>query len=97
MKILMCPPMYYGTGNGVDPSPTPSREHDRELAVEQWRGLYRLARDAVGLEVMLLEPRAGLPDMAFVARAGLVWADKFVASHFREPARQPETSGTMRS
>lgn len=91
MKILMCPPMYYGAQDGVDPLPVRSWQNDRELAVGQWRGLYRLVRDTMGLEVMLLEPRVGLPDMAFVARSGLVWADKFIPSHFRKPARQPET------
>ncbi len=86
----MCPPLYYGIENEVNPWKGRSRQSEPELAKEQWRGLYRLVQDQLDVEVVLVEPRVGLPDMAFAANCGLVWQNKFIASNFSHEARQGE-------
>ncbi|MBI3061467.1 MAG: amidinotransferase [Deltaproteobacteria bacterium] len=90
MRLLMCPPLYYGTGQ-EDPAAGGSRRGNRQVAQEQWRALYRLLADDLNMEITLLEPRAALPDMVFTADAGLVWGDKFIASNLRDEARRAET------
>jgi N-dimethylarginine dimethylaminohydrolase len=52
--------------------------------------LYRLLQDELDVEIALVEPRPGLPDMVFTANAGLVWKNKFIASNFRHEVRRGE-------
>lgn len=90
MKLLMCPPLYYGIEHEINPRMSRSHQSNPQLAQEQWRALYRLLEDHLGAEIALLEPRKGLPDMVFTASAGLVWGNKFIASNFRHEARRGE-------
>ncbi len=87
---MMCLPLYYGIEYEINPWMSRSRQSQPELAKEQWRGLYRLVQDQLGVEVVLVEPRQGLPDMVFTANAGLVWQNKFIASNFRHEVRREE-------
>lgn len=90
MKLLMCPPLYYGIEYEINPWMSRSRQSDRELTQDQWRNLYRLLQDQLKVEVPLIEPQKGLPDMVFTANAGLVIGNKFVVSRFRHEVRQGE-------
>ena len=63
---------------------------DCELAVEQWHHLVATLRRA-GAKVETIEPVQGLPDMVFVANAGLVAGQRLVLSKFRYPERQAES------
>ncbi len=89
MRLLMCPPLYYGI-EPEDPRIGRSRQGNPQTAQEQWRALYRLLEDNLDMEIVLLEPRAGLPDMVFTANAGLVWGNKFIAGNLRDEARRAE-------
>ena len=89
MRLLMCPPLYYGTGH-EDPAVGRRRQGNPQIAQGQWRALFRLLEDDLNMEITLLEPRAALPDMVFAANAGLVWGDKFIASNPRDEARRAE-------
>jgi len=42
------------------------------------------------MDVALLEPRSGLPDMVFTANGGMVWGNKYIASNFRYEVRRGE-------
>jgi N-dimethylarginine dimethylaminohydrolase len=86
----MCPPLYYGIQYEINPWMRRSRQSNSQIAQEQWRGLYCLLQDELGIEIALVEPRPGLPDMVFTANAGLVWKDKFIASNFRYEVRRGE-------
>lgn len=95
MKLLMCPPLYYGIEYEINPKINPrmsrSRQSDPQLAQEQWRGLYRLLGNNLDVEIALVEPRKDLPDMVFTANAGLASETKFIASNFRYEVRRGES------
>ena len=80
MKVLMCPPLYY----------QPAPDEDASAVMAEWRDLYRLLRDELDVQVDLLEPRPDMPNLVFAASGGFVWDDSFIASRFRDEARQPE-------
>ena len=80
MKVLMCPPLYYEPAEGEDAS----------TFMTEWRGLYRLLRDELDIEVDLLEPRPDMPGLVLAASGGFVWEDSFIASRLREDSRRPE-------
>lgn len=89
--ILMCPPDYYGIEYEINPWMSRSRQSDTALAREQWKGLYELLV-SLDVDVQLMEPVQGLPDLVFTANAGLIYAGDAVLSRFRHEARQGETS-----
>jgi len=76
----MCPPLYYR-----------QRVEERERALSQWRGLYRLLHNQLDVDVDLLEPRPGLPGLAHVASGGFVIGDTFIASRSPHAATGAET------
>lgn len=89
-RILMCPPDYFGVEYEINPWMSVARGVDHARALAQWRAL----RDALvdlGVDVDLMTPAAGLPDLVFTANAGLVCGDLFIPSRFRFGVRQGET------
>ncbi len=89
--ILMCPPDFYGIEYEINPWMSKSAPSDAEQSRQQWQALHDLL---VGLnvDVRLMEPIRGLPDLVFTANAGLVWHDAVFLSSFRHAARQGETA-----
>ncbi len=81
MKVLMCPPLHY------EPAPG----EDAAAVMAEWRGLYRLLREELDVEVDLLEPRPGLPKLVLAASGGFVWQDSFIGSGLGEAERRPES------
>src|SRR5438034_118997 len=63
---------------------------DFELAIEQWHNLVSNIRRA-GAKVEMIEPVTELPDMVYVANAGLVDGQRLILSRFRHAERQPES------
>lgn len=89
-RILMCPPDYYGIEYEINPWMSRSRGSVKERAHSQWRNLHdALLRLSVNVELMT--PQAGLPDLVFTANAGLVFKDRFFSSRFRHGVRARET------
>ena len=76
----MCPPLHYEPAAGEDPS----------AVMAEWRGLYRLLRDDLDVQVDLLEPRPDMPGLVLAAGGGFVWEDSFIASRPRDASRRPE-------
>ncbi|MER3416126.1 MAG: amidinotransferase [Gemmataceae bacterium] len=89
-RILMCPPDYYGIEYEINPWMSRSRAADRQRAAEQWQALYRALLD-LGVQVELLTPQPGLPDLVFTANAGLVYQQRFIGSRFRYAVRARES------
>lgn len=90
--MLMCPPAFYGIEYEINPWMSRRRKSKYLLAHEQWRALYRLLQDRLHVDVSLIDPSPGLPDMVFTANAGFVWEDKFILSNFRHQVRRGEAA-----
>jgi N-dimethylarginine dimethylaminohydrolase len=88
-RILMCPPDYYGIEYEINPWMSRQRQADRDLAIEQWEGLVGILA-GLGVEVSLLTPAPGLPDLVFTANAALIHQRTAILSHFRHSQRQGE-------
>jgi N-dimethylarginine dimethylaminohydrolase len=86
----MSPPTYYGIEYEINPWMSRSRPSHRQRAEEQWNGLHQVLTKQLAIEVEMLEPVKGLPDMVFTANGGLVWGRKFIASNFRHEVRRGE-------
>jgi len=91
MRLLMCPPDYYGIEYEINPWMKCARQTDLQRAEAQWHGLYEVLTARLGIEVAIIEPQAHLPDMVFTANGGLVYQQQFIVSNFRHPVRRPES------
>ena len=87
--ILMCPPEFYGIEYEINPWMSRSRQADREIADQQWRGLTEILTQ-LGVKLSLLDPQPGLPDLVFTANAALIYKQRAILSHFRHEQRQGE-------
>jgi N-dimethylarginine dimethylaminohydrolase len=88
--ILMCPPDHYGIEYEINPWMSRSRGAAPQRAHQQWRSLYD-ALGALGVQVELMTPQPGLPDLVFTANAGLMFHERFFSSRFRHEVRARET------
>jgi N-dimethylarginine dimethylaminohydrolase len=86
----MCPPDFYGIEYEINPWMSVRRPASPDVARLQWERLYDLLSGPAGLDVLLLDPVKGLPDLVFTANAGLVRGSVFIPSRFRFPERRPE-------
>ncbi|MBY0527676.1 MAG: amidinotransferase [Gemmataceae bacterium] len=89
-RILMCPPDYYGIEYEINPWMSRSRGSDTSLAHQQWHKLHATLGE-LGVQVELMLPQKGLPDLVFTANAGLVFGKRFFSSRFRHEVRARET------
>ena len=89
-RILMCRPDYYGIEYEINPWMSRARGADVHRAHRQWRGLHETLL-GLGVEIELMMPQPGLPDLVFTANAGLVFRDRFFSSRFRHEVRARET------
>ncbi len=90
-SLFMCPPKYYGIEYEINPWMSIQRQADRNLARRQWEELYHFLTDELRIQVELIEPVEGLPDMVFTANAGLALNGRFISSNFRNAERQGES------
>lgn len=88
-KYLMCPPDYFAVSYEINPWMRRDIPIDLDLAHEQWCNLTMNIIKA-GATIETIKPVSALPDMVFVANAGLINKRHFIASRFRHPERQPE-------
>jgi len=88
--VLMCPPDYYGIEYEINPWMRRDRPSERQRAVEQWNALHGIL-SSLNVDVRLMPPQPGWPDLVFTANAGLVWRSTVFLASFRHPARQGET------
>jgi N-dimethylarginine dimethylaminohydrolase len=89
--LLMCYPRYYTVKYEINPWMHIREKPDPELATIQWQALYDTLT-GIGIEVELIDPVEGLPDMVFTANGGLVCGNKFILSNFRHRERQGEAA-----
>jgi N-dimethylarginine dimethylaminohydrolase len=86
----MCSPDYYGIEYEINPWMSRARGSTPERARRQWQTLYDTLC-GLGVQVELLTPQPGLPDLVFTANAGLLFGRRFFSSRFRHEVRARET------
>jgi len=86
----MCRPDYYGIRYEINPWMRTSRDAVPERAREQWQRLHDLLARRLGVDIELIAPAPGWPDMVFTANAGLAVGGKFIVSNFRYEQRAGE-------
>jgi N-dimethylarginine dimethylaminohydrolase len=87
--FLMCPPEWYDVGYVINPWMAGNLHRPtRDQAFAEWRGLYAALQQIA--DVKLLHPRAGAPDMTFVAHGAVVNYGVAALASFAHPERQPE-------
>lgn len=62
---------------------------DKLKASQQWEKIRNIYRQ-LGIEVEIMASQKMLPDMVFVANAGLPFGSRFILSQFRHHQRRPE-------
>jgi len=88
-RYLMCPPEYFTVEYAINPWMDPTQPTNTDLAMAQWTAL-KDAYTAVGHQVEVIEPQAGLPDMVFAANSGTVIDGRVLGSRFRAEQRAAE-------
>lgn len=64
----------------------------KDAAYQQWFRLFGQCVETAGFGMIkIMRPKPKLPDMVFVANAGLVYQDIFIASNFFHKERRPES------
>ena len=89
-RILMCPSDFYGIEYEINPWMSRSRGAETARAHQQWRTLYDTLQ-RLGVQVELMTPVRGLPDLVFTANAGLMFKDRFISARFRHAVRAKES------
>jgi N-dimethylarginine dimethylaminohydrolase len=89
-SYLMCPPDHFGIFYEINPWMHQEVRSNPDLAHEQWHNLVANLEQA-GASVKAIEPVKSLPDMVFVANAGLINGRHMILSRFRYPERKPES------
>ena len=85
----MCRPDFYGIEYEINPWMDRRVGTDPATAARQWTALHDTLV-GLGVEIDLIAPVKGLPDLIFTANAGLVHRSIFIPSRFRHEARQGE-------
>jgi len=88
--ILMCPPDHYGIEYEINPWMKTSNNSIKDVASKQWISLHKILCN-LDVKVEKVEPQSTLPDMCFIANAGLVYKKRFISSRFLHDVRQKET------
>ncbi len=88
--IVMCRPTHFGVHYVINPWMQGQIGRARnDVAGEQWNRLYEIVAGLTSVAV--IEGAPALPDMCFVANAGLLVGDRFIPSVFRFLQRQSES------
>ncbi len=88
-RVLMCRPEHFVVSYRINPWMHPAVPTDTGLALAQWQTLYDTYR-RLDIEVELIDPIEGLPDMVYAANGGFVLDGIAYAARFRYRERAPE-------
>ncbi|TXK19010.1 dimethylargininase [Homoserinibacter sp. GY 40078] len=92
--VLMCRPEFFTVAYRINPWMHPDQPTDTGTALEQWEALYRLYLE-LGIDVQLVDPIDGLPDMVYAANGGFVLDGIAYGARFQFPERGPEGPAYM--
>jgi N-dimethylarginine dimethylaminohydrolase len=86
----MCAPDCFDVTYEINAWMRVANAPDQLLARRQWRALYDILTERLGVSVSCIPQAPGLPDMVFTANAGIVRGTRFIPSRFRFAERQGE-------
>ena len=89
MNVLMCPPTEFQVAFEINPWMNIKKQPLKQRAWQQWHKLFEVYQ-GLGLKISLIKPEKELPDMVFVANAGLPINKKVILSNFRYKERRGE-------
>lgn len=93
-RYVMCRPEHFDVVYRINPWMDVARSTDQTRAMEQWRRIedaYLCADHAV----IVVDPAPGLPDMVFIANAGLVIGGRALLARFRHHQRTGEEAAYL--
>lgn len=90
MKLLMCPPDFFGIEYEINPWMDINIDADLNRAKKQWQGLYDVLTKDIGVCVEIITPMKGSPDMVFTANGGIIKGNVFISANFRYKERKEE-------
>lgn len=93
-RVLMCRPAHFTVSYRINPWMHPEDPTDTGIAVAQWEALYRLYLE-LGIDVELIDPEQGLPDMVYAANGGFVLDGIAYGARFQYPERAAEGPAYM--
>ena len=88
-SVLMCRPEYFTVSYRINPWMFPENPTDQDLAMAQWLSLYETYQ-RLGIDVDLIDPIEGLPDMVYAANGGFVLDGIAYGAKFRHAERAAE-------
>lgn len=87
--FLMCRPEHFTVSYEINPWMDRSAPPDTALAMRQWQRLHE-TYVALGHDVDLIEPIAGLPDMVYTANGAFTVDGRALGARFHVPQRRGE-------
>ncbi len=87
----MCPPTYFDIEYSINPYMDVENKVDKKRARQQWDYAYEVLK-SLQVEIEVIEPLPGLPDMTFAGDCGMVYGNRFIASNFRYVERIGEVA-----
>lgn len=87
--VVMCRPDYFTVSYRINPWMFPEEPTNQQRAIDQWESLHSTYL-SLGIDVELIDPIPGLPDMVYAANGGFVIDGIAYGAKFRHPERQPE-------
>lgn len=94
-RVLMCRPEHFTVTSTINVWMDPTKPTSTAKALEQWQTLHD-AYLALGYEVELIDPIAGLDDMVYAANGGFTLDGKAYGAKFTYAERQAEGPAYMR-
>jgi len=89
MRILVCNPTHFAIEYSINPWMSIKNPTDKLYSTYQWNDLIQILK-SLKTEIHEMSGEPNLPDIVFTANAGIVYQNKFIASNFKYPERQPE-------
>ncbi len=94
-RVYLCPPDHYQITYSINEWMDVNQPVNPALAHEQWETL-RAAYHHLGVEVRLLDPEPGLPELTFPGDSIFLFNQHAVRSRFRHREREPEVEPMAR-
>ncbi len=92
--VLMCRPEHFTVSYAINPWMDPTKPTSTDVALAQWQSLHD-AYVALGYDVELIDPVAGLDDMVYAANGGFTLDGKAYGAKFAFAERVPEGPAYM--